>query len=432
MAADIGDPLQRAELLAQRASTVFQPRTPITTKELFAGRWTELTDISDAVHQPGLHVVIYGERGVGKSSLANVVSPTVWVMDGHRIEETPEEAAAIPERFMLKAVANSGDNFSTLWHRLLADIQWPHPDDQTLLVTTSTAFGLQGRVTVDEVRRVLANLRGAVFIVDEFDQAPRDVSKAFTELIKTLSDLGVDCTIIIVGVSETVENLVGDHASIGRAVTQIRLERMKADELRQIIGKAESALGIKFDDDAAALIVHVSQGLPHYVHLIGLHAVRSAAQRLSLTRVQLDDVFDALKKAVKQAQQTVTEKHSTATHSSQKTALYRQVLFACALAAAQSHDSLGYFSPSAVVDPLTEILGKDITIANFTSHLTGFCDPRRGAVLERDGQPWGYRYRFRDPLLVPFIFMDGMESGLTSGRGLLQLLSRDQGFNLSS
>jgi hypothetical protein len=99
-------------------------------------------------------------------------------------------------------------------------------------------------------------------------------------------------------------------------------------------------LGIRFDVDAAKLVVHVSQGLPHYTHLIALNSVRSAAHRWSLTRVSREDVFEGLKKAVKQAEQTVTGKHSTAIHSSQKTALYRHVLFACALAAARSHDSL--------------------------------------------------------------------------------------------
>jgi ABC-type molybdenum transport system ATPase subunit/photorepair protein PhrA len=92
---DAMDMLARADALAAQASTVFQPRTPITGKDLFAGRWAELTDISDAVHQAGLHVAIYGERGVGKTSLANVVSPTIWTLD--RVGKSDEEAKSVQE-----------------------------------------------------------------------------------------------------------------------------------------------------------------------------------------------------------------------------------------------------------------------------------------------------------------------------------------------
>src|SRR5262245_47972920 len=115
MKGDIGDPLEKAELLAQQAAKVFQPRSPITTRELFAGRWAQLREVSDAVNQAGLHPVIFGERGVGKSSLANVISPTIWVLDRSGLSE--EQAAQVPERIILKAVANTADSFSTIWHR---------------------------------------------------------------------------------------------------------------------------------------------------------------------------------------------------------------------------------------------------------------------------------------------------------------------------
>ena len=366
-----------ADALAAKAIEVFKPRTPITTKDLFAGRWSELTTVCDSANQAGLHVVIYGERGVGKTSLANIVSPTIWAMDHYGRDE--EE---VPERLVVKTVANSADTFSTIWNKIFDEVTWRAQEDK--IVSTREWFTLPLQLSIDHVREVLSNAVGAVFIVDEFDQTERDVSKHFTELIKTLSDLVVDCTVILVGVSETVDKLVADHASINRAIVQIRLERMKPDELRVILQNAEKALGIKFAADAANLIVHISQGLPHYTHLIGLHAVRSAAHRLSLGLVERDDVFEALKKAVKQAEQTVAEKHSTATHSAHKGALYRHVLLACALAAARSHEPLGYFSPSAVTEPLSKILGKTVTIATFSNHLAEFCQEKRGEVLERD------------------------------------------------
>jgi len=294
--------------------------------------------------------------------------------------------------------------------------------NQTKRVSTRQYFGLDGTLSIDDVRRVLAQMPGSVFIVDEFDRAKGEISKDFTDLIKTLSDLVIDCTVILVGVSETVGNLVADHASISRAIVQIRLERMKPKELLVILQNAEKALGVRFAEDAANLIVHVSQGLPHYTHLIGLHAVRSITDKLSLSEVRRDDVFDALKRAVKLAEQTVTEQYSTATHSAHRDALYRQVLLACALTAARCHDALGYFNPRSVVGPLEEILGKSVTIATFTNHLSEFCQDKRGPVLERDGQPWGYRYRFRDPLLVPFVFMNAVEGSLLSGESLVRML----------
>jgi hypothetical protein len=200
---------------------------------------------------------------------------------------------------------------------------------------------------------------------------------------------------------------------------------MKAEELRAILTNAEKTLEVEFSEDAATLIVHVSQGLPHYTHLIGLHALRNAALKRVSPMIERTDVLEALKNAVKEAEQTVTQKHSTATHSSHKDALYRQVLLACALAAARSHDPLGYFNPSEVVEPLNKILKRDVTIATFTNHLGEFSQDKRGKVLEKDGQPWGFRYRFHDPLLVPFAFMNAVEGGLLSGDSLVQMLNEN-------
>lgn len=402
---------------------VFQPRSPITTTELFAGRWNELTNIADAVNQPGLHVVVYGERGVGKTSQANVVSPTIWAIDNQG-----KDPSEVTERLVIKSVASTSDTFSSIWNKLFDDITWPGTTTgvagRPRPISTREFFSLGDTLRIDDVRRVLLRMPGTVFIVDEFDRAKREISKDFTDLIKTLSDLVIDCTIILVGVAETIGNLVADHASINRAIVQIRLERMKTKELQVILQNAEKVLHISFADDAANLIVHVSQGLPHYTHLIGLNAVRALTERFFLDEVTREDVFSALKKAVKLAEQTVTEQYSTATHSAHRDALYRQVLVACALTAAGSHDELGYFNPSSVVTQLTEILNRPVTIATFTNHLVEFCQDKRGSVLERDGQPWGYRYRFRDPFLVPYVFMNAVEGRLLTDDQLVHMLSQ--------
>jgi Cdc6-like AAA superfamily ATPase len=374
-----------------------------------------------------LHVVIYGERGVGKTSLANVVTPTIQVLDRRGKKE-----GEVPERLIVKTVTTTGDSFSSIWGKLFRELSIV--DNRPTVGLRSNArgriplleaYGLQEPLSVDDVRRVLANVPGSVFIIDEFDRATSEASKSTTDLVKTLSDFGIDSTVVLVGVSETIDRLISDHASIVRAISQVFLRRMSPEELRIILTNAEKALAVKFSDDASSLTVHICQGLPHYTHLIGLNAVRVAATKNYSRRIERDDVFRALEEATRQAEQSVRGKHSKATHSSHKDALYRQVLLACAVAVAKSNDSLGYFNPASVVEPLSLILNRTVEIATFNAHLSEFCQEKRGPVLERDGQPRAYRFRFNDPMVVPFVFMDAVTKGTVSQDQLATILTKN-------
>lgn len=53
---------------------VFTPHTPINQENLFRGRITEVQQILSTLNTPGQHVLLFGDRGVGKSSLANIAS----------------------------------------------------------------------------------------------------------------------------------------------------------------------------------------------------------------------------------------------------------------------------------------------------------------------------------------------------------------------
>jgi len=173
---------EESRVLVAEAAKVFRPRTPITSKELFAGRWNELTAVADAVNQPGLHVVIYGERGVGKTSLANVLSPTIQVLDRRGKPE-----GEIAERLIVKTVTTTDDGFSSIWGKLLRELSLT--DDRPTLglrpiargrIPLLEAYGLEEPLSVDDVRRVLANIPGSVFIIDEFDRRVAPISETFS------------------------------------------------------------------------------------------------------------------------------------------------------------------------------------------------------------------------------------------------------------
>jgi ABC-type branched-subunit amino acid transport system ATPase component len=73
--------------------------------------------IADAVVQTGLHILIFGERGVGKTSLANVISPLLTVMDKDLTDQPPQ-------RLVAKVNVNRGDSFATVWNRVFEEVSF--------------------------------------------------------------------------------------------------------------------------------------------------------------------------------------------------------------------------------------------------------------------------------------------------------------------
>jgi Cdc6-like AAA superfamily ATPase len=64
--------------LAIQCGHTFSPHAPIDDQSLFAGRADIMLRLIDTVYQNGRHAILYGERGVGKTSLTNIVSKQIF------------------------------------------------------------------------------------------------------------------------------------------------------------------------------------------------------------------------------------------------------------------------------------------------------------------------------------------------------------------
>src|SRR5258705_6711614 len=69
------------ESISLQVSQVFTPNTPIDEKSMFSGRIDQIRRINDVVYEKGQHAIIFGDRGVGKTSIANVISKIVVLTD---------------------------------------------------------------------------------------------------------------------------------------------------------------------------------------------------------------------------------------------------------------------------------------------------------------------------------------------------------------
>lgn len=377
-----------------RVAQAFTPSAPVSSLDMLAGRTGQILEVSTAATQRGRHVALYGERGVGKTSLANVLR------EFFSADDLPSFQAAIVN-------CSTDDTYASLWQRVLAELDIEMADYE---------------IQPDAVRRKLEQLPlPALLVIDELDRLEDDLALSLiADTIKSLSDHSVESTVVLVGVARSIGELIGEHQSIVRALAQIEMPRMSRTELREALkfGCEQAQLTIR--EDAADEITGLSEGLPHYTHLLGLHAGQRVVQD-DRTEITIGDVKAAIPKAV--AGHTIDDAYQLATRSVHRDALFQHVLLACALA---SKNPLGFFTAGSVRDPLKVIAGRRLDIPAFSRHLSQFLEPQRGAVLMREGVPKRYFYRFSDPIFQPYVILKGVSEGLISEENLHALQERER------
>lgn len=369
---------------------------PIDEEDLFAGRITEVRRMLEAVFDKSKHVILFGERGVGKTSIANVF----W----------KRYNAALQTFVAARVQADPSDDFRSLCNKAIEEITYVAQSmGKHDLVPLDDTIDIQ---SVDAMRRELRKCRPnalPIIIFDEFDkirsQATREL---FANLIKSLHDYGSNTTIVLVGVAEDVTSLLHDHQSLGRALMQIKMDRMADHELDEVIDKRLSKTVMSIDPAARSAIIALSKGLPYFTQMLCRYAAVEAIDGHS-TIITLESVRHALHRFIDESEQGFIDAYEQATSSPQTEALFKHVLLACALA---KTDRRGFFTPSDVIEPLSRILGTRKRHAHFARHLAEFITPERGNILTRRGTDRNYRFRFTDPMMQPYTIIRGHIDGL--------------------
>ena len=332
----------------------FAVSAPVTDPELFAGRRTpHLISLLVAVAERGRHVIVYGRRGVGKTSLVNMIAPSLGDQVHVVVHNCREETSLEP---------------------LLRDAATAAP--KTVIV-------------LDDVHRVRNG------------EAPT----ALAEMIRALANS--DTTLVVVGSADSPDSLVAGSASLDPRVIALRLPRMTPEEMREIVDNRIRRLSMTIDDGAKALIAALSHGQPYHAHLLSLKAAEDAVVRGRATHVDRDHVLAGMKRAIDEAPREMTAAWQAATRSP-RVNLFAEVLLACALV--PKHE-LGWFTSTGLTEPLREITGKKYTVNRFSQHLQEFSETR-GPILQRAGTFHEYFYRFVNPLMESFAVMKAAAAGL--------------------
>jgi hypothetical protein len=257
-----------------RLNSVVSPAQPIQSVEHLHGRRTELDRIEKAMFAHGRHVFIYGDRGVGKSSLAATVANQLQSSDAPYLD-----VSCAPDATLRSIVANIGYralNASRI--RLSRETAKQSLDLRFLKFESTSESGvgdlhasIHSLLDAVEVLRELSAFysKRTIVVIDEFDRMSSPEQRTqFADLLKHLGDKKVDVKFIFTGVARSLEELLGAHASAIRQLETIELPRLSWDARWDIVLAAADTFGVRVSKEIYTRIAAVSDGFPYYVHLL--------------------------------------------------------------------------------------------------------------------------------------------------------------------
>jgi hypothetical protein len=405
----------------------FSPAQELDEPSRFAGRRAQILALADALQTKGSVPLIFGDRGLGKSSLA-VQGQLIAMGDDALLRHLGAVSHAIPsDRAFLTVFVACSDEISQTSELLQALINAAEDvvpadeagDEATFLVDrsrrtkvslklfeaeTTKRFGVaQERLTFEnlslpeKLQRVTRTLNETfdapvLYIVDELDRMSDK-----TGLASVLKRLSTDyLKFMVVGIAQDWSDLILDHSSLERQVTPIRVPRMSPPELAEVVDLAaryleREGLGVRFSPEARTRLVQMSGGFPWFIHVIGQAALMLADDE-SVDVVDDRSVIHAIRGLVSNqfAQHFADTYQMAVRDSSQREIVLR------AFAAWKSADI-----PTSAIYPVVKNLG----VRNPSIYMGQLCGDQYGSVLMKPGFQSQGLVRFRNQMFKQYVFL---------------------------
>jgi Cdc6-like AAA superfamily ATPase len=273
-----------------RLRSAFTPSQPIIEPGMFAGRTEVLSTLIRAVEDEHLHAVIYGERGIGKTSLMHMLT-----------------RAAMDARYIVSYIScGSASRFDDAFRVVASDISLiyhsgygPNSREGESGATFADLLP-DAPISVRQASDYLARIVGTrvLIVLDEFDRAESDEFRLnIAEFLKNLSDRAIRVQVLIAGVAANLTELVENVPSIQRSLMAMPVPRMGETEVRDLVKMGEERSSLQFEESARRFIVSAANGLPYLASLLAHHAGLDAIDKSRLD-VTSADVAAAVSKAL--------------------------------------------------------------------------------------------------------------------------------------
>jgi Cdc6-like AAA superfamily ATPase len=364
---------------------VFAPSAPVLVKDHFAGRTEELERAISSIENERMHLVIYGKRGWGKTSFVNTLS------------NIAKEAGYI----VCRISCNSDIKFSDLFRNFLNEIPLIH--DRRYITGRSGEVSKEtlskhlpdGDFGPRELTDAVSNLAAtrAIFVIDEYDRVQDPAfTNALAETIKNFSDQAIRISMIIVGVADTLGEMLGAHESIRRNIVGLPMRLLSTGEFDELIDIGEAATNIEYPVNIRERLSDLSRQVPYFTRLLCLHSGQSAMSH-SRWNVTSLDVDYAVEQALFDTKPLLSKYHRRLIEDADNAVLKS---FLISIARVRTNDK-GDFNVDSVLEQYQRVTGTVVSKLSVGSRLSLLAKDEISFLtkFERDHK---LLYRLTDPL----------------------------------
>ena len=404
--------------IAEKIAKYFRPSEPISQIDALFGRKLNIRQIERALLSPGKHVFVYGDRGVGKTSLAR---SSVSGFLAKPVDRVPfvscdtnsdffsimsgvfDEAVRIDPNLFKGVEAEFGMNIGMF----SAKARKPPSEDGASPNSVNQIC--------DKLRRLKSKIDGPLIVlIDEFDLISSvEDKKLFADLIKQVSDRALDVRFFFTGIAKSLEQLIGGHLSTDRYISSIELSPISHEARWDIIQSAFNAENILIPRDYVIRIGQISDGFPFYVHLMGEKLMYAAHDDPSFEGKITPEIYrEAVRQAVDETQNLPRKAYELATKKHRNSASYEHALWAVADGTLLQKQVTDIYERSyiRICDelPINDRLAK----RDFYQRLNSLKKASHGSIICANPQGW---YSFSENIIRGYVRLRAEQAGVKIG-----------------
>ncbi|MGV6838939.1 MAG: AAA family ATPase [Planktomarina sp.] len=362
----------------------------------------------------GRHIFIYGDRGVGKTSLGQTAAYEFHPSSSKPIFVSCYETCTFENIIgSIVKYAKSKQHNPNLKAKVTINVPFFSAEVEKQINSGRTPQVETINDALELIRYVSTLYESTpVVVIDEFDRLSSNGEKTkFAELIKAISDQEINVKIIFCGIGESMNTLLGSHYSSGRAITPIKLDKLDPESLWKISEQATEGLDLEIDRETVMRIGLLSDGFPYFVHLVcekmfwAVHEDSEYVKKISVKH------FGAgIDKAVEHALTFLKEAYDKATKKYRDD--YEEVLWAMVDKPTLNRQATEIYTDSYLPMMDKRVDRETLTNKQFLNRLNALKTQRHGQIIAGTGAGW---YEFNENMLRGYVKIRAKEQGVDLG-----------------